>query len=367
MVDTSQRFYLQWYSDDGPKRGGDRVTNRTGMPYVDLSTDPAAVRRIFVSLGLIQEHEELRALPLAGGISSGIYRVDLRSGSYCVKQALPRLKVAKDWRVPVERVFSEIDYLRTVSAIAPGRVPHVIGRDDTTKSFVMELFGPEFRNWKPQLLAGHVDPEVAAQVGDLLGRIHSATADRADIAARFATDDNFYAIRLEPYLVESSRVHTELSDLLLRLVMRTAQTRRVLVHGDVSPKNILVGPDGPVLIDAECAWFGDPAFDVAFCLNHFFLKAAHMPQHVEFLMRCVSMMTRAYHEHVDWEPNSQLEARVASLLPGLALARIDGKSPVEYLDAPARDAVRALAITLLRQPPTTVEEIRTVWGQELKP
>jgi Ser/Thr protein kinase RdoA (MazF antagonist) len=256
--------------------------------------------------------------------------------------------------------------VRTDSAIAPGRVPRVIGHDDATKSFVMEFFGPEFRNWKAQLLAGAIDAQVATQVGDVLGRIHSATADRADIARRFATDDNFYAIRLEPYLVENSRVHTQLSDLLLRLVTQTAQTRRVLVHGDVSPKNILVGPDGPVLIDAECAWFGDPAFDVAFCLNHFFLKAAHMPQLVEALMRCVSMMTRAYHEHVDWESNSQLEARVASLLPGLTLARIDGKSPVEYLDAPARDAVRGLAIALLHQQPTTIEQIRTAWGQELK-
>jgi 5-methylthioribose kinase len=336
------------------------------MPYVDLSTDPAAVRRIFVSLGLVQEHEEVHALPLGGGVSSGIYRVDLRSGSYCVKQALPRLKVAKDWRVPVERVFSEIEYLRTVSAIVPGSVPHVIGRDDATKSFVMEFFGSEFRNWKAALLAGDVDSQVATEVGDVLGRIHSATADRSDIARRFGTDDNFYALRLEPYLVESSRVHTQLADLLLRLVTRTAQTRRVLVHGDVSPKNILVGPDGPVLIDAECAWFGDPAFDVAFCLNHLFLKAAHMPQHVKALMRCVSMMTRAYLEHVNWEPNGQLEARVTSLLPGLTLARIDGTSPVEYLDGPARDAVRARAITLLHQQPTTVEEITTAWARELK-
>jgi 5-methylthioribose kinase len=331
------------------------------MPYVDLASDPTAVRRIFASLGLVEEHEDVNPLPLAGGVSSGIYRVDLRSGTYCVKQALPRLKVAKDWRVPVERVFSEIDYLRTVSAIAPGRVPHVIGQDDATRSFVMEFLGPEFRNWKAALLAGSVDAQVAAHVGDLLGRIHSATADRSDIARRFATDDNFYALRLEPYLVESSRVHTQLADLLLRLVTRTAQTRRVLVHGDVSPKNILVGRDGPVLIDAECAWFGDPAFDVAFCLNHFFLKAAHMPQHAEALMRCVSMMTRAYLEHVNWEPSGQLEARVASLLPGLALARIDGKSPVEYLDDPARDAVRALAIALLHQQPTMVEEITTSW------
>jgi aminoglycoside phosphotransferase (APT) family kinase protein len=342
-----------------------RQWQNRGMSYVDLSDDTAAVRRIFESLGLMQDPEEVHARALPGGVSSAIYRVDLRSGSYCVKQALPRLKVAKDWRVPVDRVFSEIDYLRTVSAIAPGRVPHVIGLDDATKSFVMEFFGPEFRNWKTQLLAGVVDARVATQVGDLLGRIHSATADRTDIARRFATDDNFYALRLEPYLVETSRVHHELADVLLGLVRRTAQTRRVLVHGDVSPKNILIGPQGPVLIDAECAWFGDPAFDVAFCLNHFFLKAAHMPQHLNALMRCVSTMTLAYLEHVDWEPHSQLEARVASLLPGLTLARIDGKSPIEYLDGPTRDAVRGFAITLLHRPARTVEEIATGWGQEL--
>src|SRR6185436_17978730 len=202
------------------------------MPYVDLYTDAAEMRRIFVSLGLAQEHEEVHALPLAGGVSSGIYRVDLRSGSFCVKQALPRLKVAKEWRVPVERVFSEIDYLRTVGGIVPGHVPRVIGQDSATKSFVMEFLGPEFRNWKAQLLAGDVDAQIANQVGDVLGRIHSATADRADLAHRFATDDNFYAIRLEPYLVESSRVHPQLADVLLALATRTAATRRVLVHGD---------------------------------------------------------------------------------------------------------------------------------------
>jgi len=101
------------------------------MPYVDLFTDPAAVRRIFVSLGLAQEHEEVHALPLTGGVSSGIYRVDLRSGSYCLKQALPRLKVAKDWRVPVDRVFAEIDYLRTVSAIAPANARVFMERGPT--------------------------------------------------------------------------------------------------------------------------------------------------------------------------------------------------------------------------------------------
>jgi 5-methylthioribose kinase len=319
------------------------------MPYVDLSSDGDAMRRIFQSLGLAAPGEAVSAKALTGGVSSGIYRVDLACGSYCVKQALPQLKVAKEWKVPVERVFSEIDYLRTVGDIVPGHVPRVIGQDDATKSFVMEFLGPEFLNWKAELLARRIDAAIARQVGDVLGRIHSATADRRDLAARFATDENFHAIRLEPYLVESARIHPELAEVLLGLVDRTAKTRRVLVHGDVSPKNILIGPSGPVLLDAECAWFGDPAFDVAFCLNHFAIKSVHMPQHSEALTACYHAMKEAYFGHVDWEPRGELEARVMSLLPGLMLARVDGKSPVEYLDDAQRDTVRSMAIRLLKQ------------------
>src|SRR3954465_5054127 len=112
------------------------------MAYQDLSQHPAAMRRLFLSLGLGQLDEQVQATALAGGVSSGIYGVDLRSGSYCVKQALPQLKVAKEWKVPVERVFAEIGYLRTVGAIVPGHVPRVLGEDAASKSFVMAFLGP---------------------------------------------------------------------------------------------------------------------------------------------------------------------------------------------------------------------------------
>jgi aminoglycoside phosphotransferase (APT) family kinase protein len=334
------------------------------MAYVDLSLDAAAMRRIFVSLGLAQPDEEVRAVALTGGVSSGIYRVDLRSGSYCVKQALPKLKVAKDWTVPVERVFAEIGYLRAVEPVVPGHVPRVLGQDEASKSFVMDFLGPEYRNWKTELLAGRMAPAVAPAVGDILGRIHAATADDAVLAQRFATDANFHALRLEPYLVEAAREHPDLSGRLLAIVDRTAGTRRVLVHGDVSPKNILLGPRGPVLLDAECAWFGDPAFDVAFCLNHFLLKAAHLPERARELMACCDAFAQAYWPHVQWEPRPGLEARVATLLPALALARIDGKSPVEYLAAGQRDAVRRVAIALVQDPPSNLQDIVVRWTRE---
>lgn len=336
------------------------------MAHVDLARDSEAMQRIFVTLGLAAPGEAVRATALAGGVSSGIYRVDLRSGSYCVKQALPQLKVAKVWLVPVERVFAEIDYLRTVAAIVPGHVPRVLGQDDGSKSFVMEFLPPDFRNWKADLLAGQVDVGTARAVGDVLGRIHAATADDAALAARFATDANFHAIRLEPYLVETARVHPELAGQLLALVERTAATRRVLVHGDVSPKNILLGPQGPVLLDAECAWFGDPAFDVAFCLNHFLLKATHLPAHAATLMASYRAFAAAYFAHVRWEDTNALEHRIATLLPGLTLARVDGKSPVEYLSEPARATVRQGAIALLRAAPSSLADIAAHWTTTLK-
>lgn len=337
------------------------------MEMADLSRDPTAMQRIFVTLGLARADEPVHAVALTGGVSSGIYRVDLGSGRYCVKQALPRLKVAKEWLVPVERVFHEIAYLRAVHRIAPGRVPEVLGQDDAAKCFVMPYLGEDHRNWKAELLAGRIDPEHAAAAGDLVGRIHAATADDAALARAFATDANFHAIRLEPYLVETARVHPALSQRLLALVDRTAATRRVLVHGDVSPKNILLGPQGPVLLDAECAWFGDPAFDVAFCLNHFLLKAAHLPAHAGALLASYRAWGQAYWARVQWEPRPALEARVASLLPGLTLARVDGKSPVEYLDEPRRDAVRGAAIGLLQAPPDTLEELAARWQRALAP
>jgi aminoglycoside phosphotransferase (APT) family kinase protein len=334
------------------------------MAYVDLSEDAQALRRIFLSLGLAEATEDVHAVALTGGVSSGIYRVDLRSGRYCVKQALPKLKVAKDWTVPVERVFSEIAYLRTVLPVVPGHVPRVLGEDEATRSFVMPFLGPEFRNWKADLLEGRIMPAVARALGDMLGRIHAATADDAALARRFATDANFHALRLEPYLAETAREHPSLAPRLLALVDRTAATRRVLVHGDVSPKNVLAGPHGPVLLDAECAWFGDPAFDVAFCLNHFLLKAAHLPAHGRALMNAFHGFAHAYFPHVHWESPPMLQARIATLLPALTLARIDGKSPVEYLTEPQRAAVRSHAIGLLQQPPSSLETIAVRWTLE---
>ena len=310
--------------------------------------------------GLAAAAEVPPAVALSGGVSSDIWRVDLRSGPICVKRALPRLRVEQLWEVPVERNRYERMWMETANAIIPGVAPRVLAADDTG-CFAMQLL-EGYPLWKTELAEGRADRDFAAKVGSCLARIHAATAGDKDCAAKFDTDVNFHAIRLEPYLLAAARVHPAHAAALNKLVERTASTKLALVHGDVSPKNILVGPQGPVFLDAECAWYGDPAFDLAFCLNHLLLKGLWVPVRRKAFLQCFDVLSEAYLQGVAWEPRAGIELRAASLLPGLLLARVDGKSPVDYLKSDAhKDFVREVAGRFLQSPPATLAEVRAAW------
>ncbi len=318
-------------------------------------------------LGLIAEDETPAFAPLTGGVSSDIWRVELAQGPVCVKRALARLKVVDDWRVPVERNAHEVAWMKTAAAIVPEAVPDVLGHDAEAGLFVMAYLDPaQYPTWKDELRDGRVEPAMAQEVGRRIARIHAGTAGDPQVATRFANDELFRAIRLEPYLETAARRHPDRAAALAALAETTAATKRALVHGDVSPKNILLGPRGPVFIDAECAWYGDPAFDLAFCLNHFLLKCLWRPAFTEAYLDCFSAMAGAYGTGVTWEPPEALEARTARLLPGLFLARIDGKSPVEYLTAEDDKArVRRVARALLADPVDTLAAVGAAWAEEL--
>ena len=143
----------------------------------------------------------------------------------------------------------------------------------------------------------------------------------------------------------------------------TGSTRRVLVHGDFSPKNILVGGEGPVFLDAECAWYGDPAFDLAFVLNHLLLKGAWRPDRRSDYVTMFAALCAAYRARVSWEPWTALESRTVALLPGLMLARVDGKSPVEYVTNDRdRNAIRAFARAHLQHPVASLTALAHAWS-----
>jgi aminoglycoside phosphotransferase (APT) family kinase protein len=316
---------------------------------------------------LLAPGEAFAATKLSGGVSCDVWRVDLAGGPICVKRALPKLRVAADWRAPVERAGTEVDWYRLVAGIDPRLVPEVLGEDRARHVFAMEYLPPEsYPLWKAELAAGRVDKAFAVHVGEALAHIHAATAGREDIAHDFALGTQFHALRLEPYLLHMAKKHADVAARVRALTQGIADARIALMHGDVSPKNILRGPEGPVFLDAETACYGDPAFDLAFCLNHLLLKCVWRREFANGYLECFSALTRAYLDGVTWEAPDAIEARASALLPALLLARIDGKSPVEYL-AEEKDKVfvREAAKEMLSNGQTTLQDIREIWKKKL--
>jgi fructosamine-3-kinase len=317
-------------------------------------------RSFLVAQGLAADGQTQTWTRLAGGVSSELWRVDLPDRTICVKQALEKLRVKGDWYAPVSRNAVEWDWLSFAAAVVPGQVPEPLAHDEDRGLFAMSfLEARDYPVWKARLLAGTVDRDEAVAVATLIGRLHAASAGDRRCARRFATDGNFASLRINPYLRTIAKRHPDLSGEIEQIIRRTTTTRLTVVHGDVSPKNILIGPSGPVLLDAECAWYGDPAFDLAFVINHLVLKTLVVSERREALVASANALAETYALLVTWESADATVARAAALLPALLLARVDGLSPVEYLDREQQSAVRAVARNLLGAQPAPLNAVVT--------
>lgn len=338
----------------------------SGKSMILSQEEAAEIVASLTRMGLVGENEKADLQPLAGGISSLIVHVVTSQTDLCIKRALPQLRVPVEWRVPVDRNSAEVDWMRIADRVAPGSVPAVLGEDPIGKAFAMDWLDPRlYPVWKSQLLEGTVCTETARAVAQTLSRVHNACAHDADISRRFANDDIFFAIRLDPYFNAAALAHPDCGDLLRALVARTASTKLTLVHGDVSPKNILAGPNGPLLLDAECAWYGDPAFDLAFCLTHLCLKCVWRPHSTVDYLACFDAFASISLDQCGWEPAADLEARTCALVAGMLLARVDGKSPVEYITEDRdKDRIRRFARNNLQCTPGELETMRVAWGKE---
>ena len=317
-------------------------------------------------MGLSADGEQFAIRALPGGVSCDVFVIETGGRTFCVKRALDKLRVAVEWRAPAERSHAEVAWMRLVADIDPRWVPQILGEDQARHLFAMQFFPPEsYPVWKSLLAAGRADAGFAARVGEAVARIHAATAGREDIARAFANQAQFHALRLDAYLLHTAVKHPDVADTIRALAHGVATARIALMHGDVSPKNILKGPDGPVFLDAETCCYGDPAFDLAFCLNHLLLKGVWHPEYAALYAASFVALKEAYFAKADWEERAGLERRAAGLLAAFLLARIDGKSPVEYI-ASERDKafVRTTAKAFLKSG-KTLDEMLTRWTEAL--
>jgi len=293
--------------------------------------------------------------PLGGGVSNVVLAVDDGTRSVVVKQALPRLRVAYEWTAPPQRAESEAWALGLAGRLVPGSVPDVLDSDPDRHVVVVGRAPATWTDWKARLLRGETDPAVAAGLGDTVGRWHKATLGGAGVPPEMRAAAAFEQLRVAPYYrTAATRLPAHAATLLAHAAALTAPPRVTLVHGDLSPKNVLVGDGRTLVIDFEVTHLGDPVFDLAFLLSHLTLKAIHGPEWTAGYRACAVAFAGAYaaaagpHLAPDWPT---VHGHVGCLL----LARVHGKSPAEYLTPEQRAAATARGAALLHEPPATVD------------
>jgi aminoglycoside phosphotransferase (APT) family kinase protein len=321
-----------------------------------VDTAPADIVEGLRAAGLVGAGD-VRLEPLTGGVSCDVWKVEAPSGPIVVKRPLEQLRVAAEWHAPVERGQSEVRWLRRARGVDPHLVPEVLA-ELPGYGFAMR-FLPGCPVWKDELTAGRVDPAFAAQVGQGIAAVHAVTAHSDRDRAAFPNDAMFRALRVDPFLLHVARNDADLAPILTALADDLAARKIALVHGDVSPKNILVSADGPVFLDAECAVYGDPAFDLAFCTTHLLLKAVWLDD--ARLREAAVALVEAYRARIDWEDAADLLLRAGKLTAALLLARVEGKSPAPYLTDPGhkhvvRDQARALILA-----PQPIDALVAFW------
>src|ERR1700728_472453 len=282
---------------------------------------------------------------LGGGVASDLQVRQAPDGPVVVKRALSKLRVRADWFADPRRSMTEADALRAAARLlGADAVPEVLSVDPAEHAFTMRLIDGRYRNWKQDLLAGPVDQTTPKAAGSLLGLLHTRSAREPELRARFGDQTYFQQLRIGPYFERVAErapgLRTAIRDVTAGMGLR----RSALVHGDYSPKNILA--DGPriVLLDWEVAHWGDPRFDVAFCLSHLLLKARRRNADEQALNSAASQFLAGYAE----TGPAMLDDALYPIAGCLLLARLDGDSPVEYLADLDTASVRQLARSFLR-------------------
>jgi 5-methylthioribose kinase len=298
-----------------------------------------------------------RALPLAGGVSNIVLRVETRGQAFVVKQSRPQLRTPDGWFSDLDRVYREQEVMQALHPLLPEVVPAVLFADRDNYVFAMSAAPTPHQVWKEQLLAGEVDLDLAERVGAVLGRIHQATAADAGLVEPFRDHTVFVQLRVDPFYQRVQQRRPEVASAIEPLVQQMLTVKEALCLGDYTPKNILVHDQGFMLVDYETAHCGDPTMDLGLFLCHVVLKAFRRPAWRQRYWNLTRAFWFGYAPQVHFRPLTELEARGIGHFGACLLARIDGTSPVDYLSAePVRQAVRLLGQRVLWDRPASWEE-----------
>lgn len=327
---------------------------------VNIEDTPALIDYLR-GTGRIRPTEEPRVRALSGGVSNRTVLVERPSGeAWVIKQALEKLRVPVDWFSSPARIHREALGLAWLERLAPpGTITPLVFEDRDQFLLAMEAVPTPHENWKVMLLNRELVTDHALQFGRLLAAIHSRAFERADAVEPEFSDRSFFeSLRIEPYYEYTASQHPDTAEFYEDLIDETLSLSLTLVHGDYSPKNILVRDGRLILLDHEVIHFGDPAFDIGFSLTQLLSKANHIPDRTADFVRLARLYWDTYVDSLGNMPwKTSLEERAVRHTLGCLLARIDGRSPNDYLTDFERDNQRRATLRLIDDPPYTIDTL----------
>ncbi len=336
------------------------MTRQAIIPELDIE-DFSALRQYLRQRGLINVHEKPVLRKLEGGVSNRVVLVKPEASKpFVLKQALEKLRVQVDWFCTPARIEREALALRCLSALAPpGSVPAFIFEDAEHHLLAMAEIPEPHQNWKQMLLSGNLVQDHVVQFALLLGCIHNRSSRSSPELLNLFTDRSFFGtLRLEPYYLYTAEQVPQSAPFLHKLVADTLACRTCLVHGDYSPKNILVHDGRLVLLDCEVMHLGDPAFDIGFSLAHLLSKAHHLQaMRMAFAKAAIQYWQTYVSSAATQSWISDMERRAVRHTLACCLARVAGRSPLEYLTLAERSVQARLVLGLLETLPTTIRDL----------
>ena len=320
--------------------------------------------------GHVDSNDTITFVRLAGGVSNKTVKVTWPDGhGWVLKQALAKLRVSVDWWSNPDRIQVEARALRWLNRSLPqGMTPAFIFEDAANHVIAMDAIPDEHENWKSVLLSGRIVPDQFKQFGTMLGLIHRTSSDpKSEVRSLFADAVYFETLRLEPYYSYTGQRIPAAASFLNELALETLRHKYCLVHGDFSPKNTLVYRGKLVLLDYEVCHFGDPAFDIGFALAHFLSKAHHLPKKRASLAKATTLFVDVYLQEIaslDW--SKSFGPRLVSHALGCLLARVAGKSPLEYLLPCEAERQQAVLLELIEKRPMSINNLITEFIEQIE-
>jgi tRNA A-37 threonylcarbamoyl transferase component Bud32 len=292
---------------------------------------------------------------LRGGVSNKTILYKGGALNMVVKQALKKLRTESPWYSNPERLKVEADALDWLNRFLPDNtVPKRIFFDEKNIILGMEAVSQPHDNLKDLLLDGFPADDLIEKMGGLLGIIHTKGFNDDNAKDLFFDQTYFRNLRIEPYYEYSAAQKPRLKKYFTDLIDSTLGYRHTIVHGDYSPKNILIKNNKLVLLDHEVMHYGDPAFDIGFALTHFLSKANHFNDPV--FIKYASIFWSSYMSWFSF-PDNSFEERCGHHTLACMIARIYGRSPLEYLTSAQRLRQFNITLRLIDEKLTTLPQL----------